>query len=107
MGLEFVSAKEAWACGGTIGVPVSPLFLHTTDGGATWNPVKTDLDLIGNVCLALDMLASADGVGYAAMDNVGRQQASVAKYSTGPAPPPPPPPPGPSPAPPGKTHYED
>jgi len=107
MGLEFVSGTEAWACGGTIGVPVEPVFLHTLDGGATWTPSKPDRDLIGNVCLALDMLASADGVGYAAMDNVGRQQASVAKYSSGSAPPPPPPPPPPGPAPPGKTHYED
>ena len=35
MGLEFTSATEAWGCGGTIGLFTKPLFLHTTDGGAT------------------------------------------------------------------------
>jgi len=107
MGLEFVTSTEAWACGGTIGVPVRPVFLHSLDGGKTWAEEAANNDLLGNICLALDMLGGSADVGYAAMDNVGRQQASVAKYSSGKAPPPPPPPAPPSPAPPGKTHYED
>ena len=62
MGLEFVSSTEAWACGGTIGVPVKPLFLHTLDAGATWTEVPADRDLLGNVCLALDMLVRRSAV---------------------------------------------
>lgn len=105
MGLEFVSGTEAWAAGGNIGLFTKPLFLHTTDSGATWTEVEANADLQGSVALGLDMIN--EEIGYAAVDNVGRQTASVAKYSSGDAPPPPPPPPPPSPPPPGRTHYGD
>jgi hypothetical protein len=36
-GMAFVSTNEGWA-GGASGVPVTNSFIHTVDGGATWNP---------------------------------------------------------------------
>jgi photosystem II stability/assembly factor-like uncharacterized protein len=105
MGLEFTSATEAWGCGGSIGLFTKPLFLHTTDGGATWASVQGNADLAGSVCLGLDMIS--EDVGYAAVDNVGRQTASVAKFSTDAPIPPPAPPAPPVPPPPGQNHYGD
>jgi len=104
MGLEFVGANEAWACGGIIKLIPVPLLLHSTDGGQTWTQVEADADLRGNICLGFDMLSPQTG--FASMINLQKQQTTVAKYGTGVAPPPPPPPPPPSPAPPGSTHYE-
>ena len=105
MGLEFTSATEAWACGGSIGLFTKPMFLHTTDGGASWTNVPGNADLAGSICLGLDMISPT--VGYAAVDNVGRQTASVAKFSTDAPIPPPAPPAPPVPPPPGQNHYGD
>lgn len=105
MEIEFVSATEAWACGGSHGFFTLPLFLHTTDGGSTWTEVAGNGDLRGNFCVGLDMLNAK--LGYAAVVDTLTQTASVAKYTSGAAPPGPAPPPPPGPAPPGKSHYED
>jgi hypothetical protein len=108
MALNFVSATEAWACGGKISLFPAPLFWHSTDGGKTWVEEAANADVAGSICLGMDM-KSAD-IGYAALDNIGTQSAGVGKYSAGAAPPPPPPPPPPappSPPPPGRTHYGD
>ena len=49
----------------------------------------------------------SEEIGYAAVDNVGRQTASVAKFSTDAPIPPPAPPAPPVPPPPGQSHYGD
>eukprot|EP00039_Didymoeca_costata_P017967 m.331551 g.331551 ORF g.331551 m.331551 type:complete len:417 (-) comp16753_c0_seq1:51-1301(-) len=79
MGLEFVSPSEAWACGTEFKqFGVHPLYVHTVDGGKTWTQVEANPDTRGYACLGLDMISPT--VGYAAVDNVGRQQAGVAKF---------------------------
>ena len=81
MGLEFVGANEAWACGGIIKLIPVPLLLHSTDGGQTWTQVEADADLRGNICLGFDMLSPQTG--FASMINLQKQQTTVAKYGTG------------------------
>lgn len=118
MGIEFMTSKEAWACGGEQHpLSTKPLFLYTNDAGQTWTKATPNADLAGGICLGLDMIDATTG--YAAIDNVLKQQAGVAKFSgdvpppgppSPPSPPPPspsPPPPSPGPAPPSGGDYGD
>ena len=72
MGLEYSSPTEAWACGGIIKqFSMMPLFLHSTDAGATWEQVPGHPDTKNHICLGIDMLTPTDG--YAALDDVTTQ----------------------------------
>jgi len=106
MGLEYSSPTEAWACGGIIKqFSMMPLFLHSTDAGATWEQVPGHPDTKNHICLGIDMLTPTDG--YAALDDVTTQTAGIGKYGTGTPPAPPAPPAPPVPPPPGMFHYGD
>lgn len=77
MEIRFVSDKEIWAVGGTLTV-VAPAgwFLHSLDGGKTWNHAAATL--LGRIALSLSLVDNRTA--YTAVDDVVTQTSGVAKY---------------------------
>jgi len=75
--LRYSSATDIWAVGGQLTqIEPSAWFVHSVDGGKTWQPDSTLLK--GYYALGVTMVSPT--VGYAAVDNLVTQIAGIAKY---------------------------
>eukprot|EP00051_Salpingoeca_urceolata_P027783 m.483263 g.483263 ORF g.483263 m.483263 type:complete len:383 (+) comp22851_c0_seq1:121-1269(+) len=78
MDIRYVTPTELWAIGGDLHrVAPSAWFLHSTDGGATWQHSVTPM--LGFIALGFDFVDP--GCGYAVIENVITQTAAIAKYT--------------------------
>ena len=80
MEIRFANATEIWAVGASIGAehrPTRPMFVHSSDGGSTWNVVLPD-GMFGAEAVSVSMVSPE--IGYAVLLNGITQAASIAKY---------------------------